>query len=106
MYIRGTNGEVLRWDFYGGNLTGIQQKLPLLAARGINALYLSPIFQARSNHRYDTGDYYAIDEVLGTLHDFKQFLAVADQLGDACDSGWCVQSCRCRQPVFQCRERI
>lgn len=81
MYIRGTNGEVLRWDFYGGNLTGIQQKLPLLAARGINALYLSPIFQARSNHRYDTGDYYAIDEVLGTLHDFKQFLAVAHQLG-------------------------
>lgn len=81
MYIRGTNGEVLRWDFYGGNLTGIQQKLPLLAARGINALYLSPIFQARSNHRYDTGDYYAIDEVLGTLHDFKQFLAAAHQLG-------------------------
>ncbi|TLF40555.1 glycoside hydrolase family 13 protein [Lacticaseibacillus zeae] len=81
MYIRGNNGEVLRWDFYGGNLAGIQQKLPLLAARGINALYLSPIFQARSNHRYDTGDYYAIDEVLGTLHDFKQFLAATHRQG-------------------------
>jgi glycosidase len=81
MYIRGNDGEIIRWDFYGGNLTGIQQNLPLLAARGINALYLSPIFQARSNHRYDTGDYFAIDEVLGSLHDFKQFLAAAHQLG-------------------------
>lgn len=81
MYIRGVDGSVLRWDFYGGNLLGIEQKLPLLAERGINALYLSPIFQARSNHRYDTGDYYAIDEMLGSLADFKHFLATTHQLG-------------------------
>ncbi|MCD2255485.1 glycoside hydrolase family 13 protein [Lactobacillus sp. CC-MHH1034] len=74
MYIKNKAGEIVRWDFYGGNLKGIESQLTNLKAMGITALYLSPIFQARSNHRYDTGDYFKIDEVLGTLADFEHFL--------------------------------
>ncbi|MBO6041015.1 MAG: glycoside hydrolase family 13 protein, partial [Oscillospiraceae bacterium] len=44
-------------DFYGGTLRGIEQKLPYLRELGISCLYLNPIVEARSNHRYDTSDY-------------------------------------------------
>lgn len=80
-YIKQPDGAIARWDFYGGNLLGITQKLPELAAFGINLIYLSPIFEARSNHRYDTGDYLKIDPMLGTEADFKQLLATAHGLG-------------------------
>ena len=71
MYIKNSDGEVVRWDFYGGNLKGIMKKIPYLKKLGVNALYLNPIFEARSNHRYDTADYFKIDSVLGTDEDFS-----------------------------------
>jgi len=80
-YIRDSQGEVVRWDFYGGNLLGIQQSLPLLKARGVTVLYLSPIFEARSNHRYDTGDYFKIDAMLGDLAQFKSFVQAVHAAG-------------------------
>ncbi|MFD1440330.1 glycoside hydrolase family 13 protein [Lacticaseibacillus hegangensis] len=80
-YIKDAAGEVVRWDFYGGNLQGIIQKLDVIAARGFTALYLSPIFEAASNHRYDTGDYFKIDPVLGTLADFKALVAAVHARG-------------------------
>ncbi len=52
-------------DFYGGDLPGIAQKLDYLQDLGVNALYLTPIFPARSNHRYDIMDFYRIDPHLG-----------------------------------------
>lgn len=76
MYIKNPAGEILRWDFYGGNLKGIELKIPYLKKLGINALYLNPIFEAASNHRYDTADYLVIDPVLGTLADFEALVAV------------------------------
>ena len=42
-------------DFFGGTLEGIREKLPYLELLGVEVLYLNPIFEARSNHRYDTG---------------------------------------------------
>ena len=48
-------------DFFGGDLQGIIDKLPYLKSLGINTLYLNPIFEAASNHKYDTADYYTID---------------------------------------------
>ena len=39
---------------------------------GVTAIYLNPIFEAQSNHRYDTGDYLKIDPMLGTEEDFKK----------------------------------
>ncbi len=53
-------------EFFGGNLPGLTAKLPYLADElGISALYLNPVFEARSNHRYDTADYTRVDPLLG-----------------------------------------
>ena len=81
LYVKGQNGEILRWDFFGGNLLGITKKLDYLKDLGINLIYLNPIFKARSNHRYDTGDYKEIDSMLGTEEDFKNLISEAEKRG-------------------------
>ena len=68
-------------DFYGGNFKGITSKLDYLASLGVTELYLSPIFEATSNHRYDTGDYLKIDPLLGTEEDFRNLIAEAKKRG-------------------------
>ncbi len=70
-------------DFYGGNLDGIRQKLPYLADLGVTALYLNPIFEAHSNHRYNTADYLKIDPDLGTTEDLVRLCREADRYGMA-----------------------
>lgn len=75
LYIKNQEGEILRWDFYGGNLKGIIKKIPYLKELGVTAIYLNPIFEANSNHRYDTGDYLKIDEILGDESDFNELIA-------------------------------
>jgi cyclomaltodextrinase len=65
------------WGFQGGDLNGIQQKFDYLLDLGINAIYLNPIFQATSNHRYNTYDYYQIDPKLGTMEDFRSLIELA-----------------------------
>lgn len=72
---------VLRWDkaatlkgFHGGDLAGIAQRLDYLQDLGVNALYLNPIFQSPSNHRYNTLDYYKIDPKLGDMRDFSNLI--------------------------------
>lgn len=52
-------------EFYGGDLPGILSRLDYLSDLGVNALYLTPIFTAFSNHRYDVGDYFNVDPHLG-----------------------------------------
>lgn len=74
MYIKNEKGEICRWDFFGGNLNGIKEKIRYLKGLNINLLYLNPIFEAASNHRYDTGDFFNIDPVLGTKDDFKNLV--------------------------------
>lgn len=65
--------------FQGGDLKGILDHFDYLLELGVNALYLNPIFQATSNHRYNTSDYYQIDTKLGTRSDFKSLLDRAHQ---------------------------
>lgn len=48
---------------------------------GITVLYINPIFEAASNHRYDTGDYEKIDPLLGNEDDFKLFCREAKNHG-------------------------
>lgn len=67
--------------FFGGNLRGIKAQLTYLQALGITVLYLNPIFAARSNHRYDTGDYRAIDPLLGSNQDFADLCTAARSHG-------------------------
>lgn len=68
-------------DFYGGNFKGIESKLDYLFNLGVNCIYLSPIFESSSNHRYDTGDYSKIDNLLGTEKDFKDLIDAANNKG-------------------------
>lgn len=72
-------GKILNNDFFCGNLRGIIEELDYLESLRIGVLYLSPIFQAASNHRYDTGDYSSIDELLGTQEDFCELCEKASQ---------------------------
>ncbi len=52
-------------DFYNGDLKGIEEKVDYLSSLGVNAIYINPIFSSRSVHRYDTVDFFHIDEKLG-----------------------------------------
>jgi glycosidase len=56
---------VFNRDFFGGDLEGVTEKLDYLKSLGVDAIWLTPIFKARSNHRYDTDDYQQIDPGLG-----------------------------------------
>ena len=80
-YTKNPKGEVTRWDFFGGTLKGIQEKLPYLKGLGIGAIYLNPIFKAASNHRYDTADYMEIDPLLGSEEDFAALCSAAHNVG-------------------------
>lgn len=68
-------------DFFGGDLVGIIKKLPYLKQLNVGIIYLSPIFEAYSNHKYDTGDYLTIDSMFGNEDDFKKLCQEAKQLG-------------------------
>ena len=65
------DGEIRNRDFFGGSLAGITSKLDDLKALGVTTLYLCPIFESASNHRYNTADYTRIDPMLGTEADFR-----------------------------------
>lgn len=68
-------------DVFGGNLEGINQKLPYLEELGINGLYLTPIFHSPSNHKYDTIDYRKIDPAFGDLKTMKKLVRNAHDRG-------------------------
>jgi len=80
-YIRNANNDIEKWDFYGGNFKGIIEKLPYLKSLGVTAIYLNPIFESASNHRYSTGDFKKVDNILGTLRDFKELINTAKSMG-------------------------
>ena len=73
--------KILNNDFFGGDLEGIRQKLPYLASLNVTCIYLSPIFEAYSSHKYDTGDYETIDPMFGDEEDFKALCASAEEYG-------------------------
>ncbi len=91
--LHASRDEAVRWqprafeksyspdDFYGGTLKGIEKKLPYLKALGVSCLYLNPIVEARSNHRYDTSDYLRVDPILGTEEDFASLCRAARSQG-------------------------
>ena len=67
--------------YKGGDLWGVADKLDYLADLGITALYMNPIFQSASNHRYHTHDYYRVDPLLGGDAAFEHLLDAAHQRG-------------------------
>ncbi len=75
------NGEITNSDFFMGDLKGITEKLDYLESLGVSCIYLNPIGEAYSNHRYDTGDYSRIDPILGDEDDFRTLCAEAKERG-------------------------
>ena len=74
--VEGHNGTGAA-EFFGGDLAGVHSKLDYLQQLGVTALYLNPIFQSPSNHKYDTTDYYNVDPHFGTN---QEFAALSDDL--------------------------
>lgn len=68
-------------DFFGGDLQGIIDKLDYIKSLGANALYLTPVFRAPSNHKYDAADYKQIDPAFGSNADFERLCAEAAKRG-------------------------
>lgn len=64
------NGRMLNNDYYGGDLKGIEESIPYLKTLNVSIIYLNPIFESHTNHRYDTANYLKIDPLLGTKEDF------------------------------------
>ena len=75
------DGVITNRDFFGGSLKGILSRLDYLESLSVSTIYLNPIFEAASNHRYDTCDYKKIDPMLGTERDFKLLCAEAKKRG-------------------------
>lgn len=81
VYLPNENGKIINNDFFGGDFLGITKKLDYLKSLSVNTIYLNPVFEAYSNHRYDTGDYTKFDALLGTEEDFKNLLKEAKKRG-------------------------
>ncbi|MDE5737812.1 MAG: glycoside hydrolase family 13 protein [Oscillospiraceae bacterium] len=75
------NGHVWNNDYFGGDLAGIQEKLPYLHDLGVTCIYLNPIFESHENHRYNTANYRKVDPLLGTNEDFQELCKEASKLG-------------------------
>ena len=80
MYVRTKEGRIAKWDFFGGNLEGVIKKLPYIKSLGANVIYLNPIFEASSNHKYDIADYKTIDPMFGDEEKFKELCSKAKDL--------------------------
>lgn len=75
------DGAVTNEECFGGDLEGIRQKLPYLKDLGVSGIYLNPIFEAQSNHKYDTTDYYKIDPAFGDEATFGKLVDEAHTQG-------------------------
>ncbi|MCL2425773.1 MAG: glycoside hydrolase family 13 protein [Oscillospiraceae bacterium] len=75
------HGIVRNNDFFGGNLYGVIEKLPYLEKLGVTCIYLSPIFEADSNHKYDTADFMKVDEAFGGDDALEKLCKEADAHG-------------------------
>jgi glycosidase len=68
-------------DYFAGDLKGVDQVLDYLQALGVNTLYFNPLFDAGSNHSYDTQDYFRIDPYFGTQKDWENLVKHTNQRG-------------------------
>ena len=76
-----SEGRITKYDFFGGDFKGIEQKLDYIKSLGVGCIYLNPIFEAHSNHRYDTANYEKTDPLLGTEKQFESLCRSAEKKG-------------------------
>lgn len=70
-----------RENYMGGDLKGVQDKIPYLRDLGIEVIYFNPIFEADFNHKYATTDYYKIDPIFGTNEEFESLVKELHKAG-------------------------
>ena len=75
------NGILRNNDIYGGSLQGIIEKLDYLKELCVDIIYLSPVFEANSNHKYNTADFTKIDSMFGNDEIFDELIRQADSRG-------------------------
>ena len=78
-YLKELDGSIKRWNFFGGNLRGVIKKIPYLKELGVGVIYFNPIFEAPSNHKYDTADYKKIDSMFGDNEVFQELYSEAQK---------------------------
>ncbi len=81
MYAEKPGDPLANNEFYGGNLWGVAKKLDYIASLGADTVYLCPVFEAASNHKYDAGDYERIDEMFGGEEAFDHLIAECKKRG-------------------------
>jgi cyclomaltodextrinase / maltogenic alpha-amylase / neopullulanase len=77
----GKSDERYNNDFFGGDLAGLIDKLDYIRELGANTIYMTPVFRAASNHKYDTADYKQIDPGFGSNADFERLTREAARRG-------------------------
>lgn len=80
-YAERPGGFVANNMFFGGDLWGVIEKLDYIASLHVNCLYLSPVFEAASNHKYDTADYLRVDSAFGGDEALKTLVKEAEKRG-------------------------
>ncbi len=95
------DSEPLRDGFLGGDLAGITARLDHIVSVGANALYLTPIFEAHTNHRYDASDYFRVDHRLGDLAAFQRLVEQAHARGIRIVLDAVLNHCGDTHPAFQ-----
>ncbi len=81
LMIDSKSGDNKADDFFGGDLAGVEEKLPYLKELGVSVIYFNPIFCSHSNHKYNTSDYSRIDPSFGTEQDFVHLCEKAREMG-------------------------
>lgn len=69
------------WSFYGGDIAGVRQKLDYLLDLGVTIIYFNPLWQAKSNHKYDAADFKKIDPHFATEEEFRDFVSLCHNKG-------------------------
>jgi len=68
-------------SYYGGDIAGMIKRLDYIAGLGITGLYLTPVFEAQSNHKYNTKDYRRVDPHFGTNEELRYFIDLCHKRG-------------------------
>jgi cyclomaltodextrinase len=76
-----TDGKPDWNSFYGGDIEGVRQNLDYLADLGVTCIYFNPIFEAKSNHKYDAATYMKVDPHFGTNDEFRTFVGECHEYG-------------------------
>ncbi len=74
-------GKPTPGNFFGGDLQGVMDHLDYLSELGINAIYFTPLFEATTNHKYDTEDYLKVDRHFGTNDKLKELVDLCHARG-------------------------